>query len=104
MTSNLWCAIIWNFGIQLPISVRYLVGPLPEVFCHLDILLRNVVAMHVMFYLDAIIVVKYIFTFYTKNPTAGTKIMVVQASLRDPRRAIGLAFLANLRNTMPRCT
>ena len=95
MTSNLWCAIIWNFGIQLPISVRYLVGPLPEVFCHLDILLRNVVAMHVMFYLDAIIVVKYIFTFYTKNPTAGTKnigLMAVQASLRDSRRAIVIAL------------
>jgi hypothetical protein len=52
-------------------SSRYLHGSLEStLLCHLDTILRNVVPMIALLLLDAIIIVRYIFIFHLKNPTA----------------------------------
>ena len=56
--------------LQISAWTIYLYGPLPELVCHLDSSLRNVVIMRLLIVLDSIIIVRYIFTFHAKNPTA----------------------------------
>ena len=45
-------------------------GPLPEFLCILDFITKNVIALKVFLFLTAVIIVRYIFTFHSKNPTA----------------------------------
>ena len=70
VTSMYWYGILWILTLQIPTIIRYIVGPFPEVFCAVDIIYRNVFNMQVLFFLDFIILSRYIFIFYLKNPTA----------------------------------
>jgi hypothetical protein len=64
-------ALLWNILVQIPTILRYLIGPYTSWACYLDLILRNIFGMATLFFLDAIVIVKYIFTMHTKNPTAG---------------------------------
>lgn len=70
LSSMIWHGIGWNLVIQVPIIIRYLVGPFPRAICHLDIIMRNLFTMQGLFFLDSMILVRYIFIFHLKNPTA----------------------------------
>ena len=59
-----------NLEFQLFSVIRYEAGPFPELICHLDLTLKNVIIMKIQTFLAAIIIVRYIFSFYSKNPTA----------------------------------
>ena len=71
MSSVVCCAILWNLTVQ-PIGIlRYVFGPVSfEPICQLNSILRNSLPMNGLLLLDAIMIVKYIFLFHTKNPTA----------------------------------
>jgi hypothetical protein len=47
-----------------------LTGPFPETVCHLDLIMKNVIIMKIQTFQAATIIVRYIFTFRIKNPTA----------------------------------
>ena len=53
-------------------TILYIHGPLKiaKGFCHLHVFVSSTIMMHAMLLLDAVIVVKYIFIFFMKNPTA----------------------------------
>ncbi len=70
VSSIIWYAIIWNATLQFPTILRYLLGPFPPVLCYIDIIFRNSFTMQGLLYLTAIIIVRYVFLFHLKNPTA----------------------------------
>jgi hypothetical protein len=71
MSSIVCCAILWNLIVQ-PLGIfRFAYGPIAfEPICQLNSILRNSLPMNGLLLLDAIMIVKYIFIFHTKNPTA----------------------------------
>jgi hypothetical protein len=70
VSSIIWFGIFWNTFIQIPTVLRYMLGPFPPFLCHVDIVFRNTFTMQGLLYLDAIIIVRYVFLFHLKNPTA----------------------------------
>ena len=70
VSSMIWYGILWMITLQIPNVIRYLTGPFPAFLCHLDIILRNSFIMQGLFYLDSMIMVRYVFIFHLKNPTA----------------------------------
>ena len=59
----------WFFGVQLSDIVRYLFGPLPNQFCYLLLGMKNAIFTQTLLFLDGIIITRYIFIFWLKNPT-----------------------------------
>ena len=49
--------------------VRYLFGPLSTRFCLLQYALKNAIYSQILLYLDGIIIFRYVFIFWLKNPT-----------------------------------
>ena len=70
VTSMHWYGILWIFTVQVPTTIRYFVGPFPTFLCALDVIYKNVFNMQVLFFLDFIILCRYIFIFHLKNPTS----------------------------------
>ena len=70
VSSLIWIAIGWNLLVQIPIIVRYILGPFTPIICYIDTIVRNAINMQIFFYLNSIILVRYIFIFHLKNPTA----------------------------------
>jgi hypothetical protein len=70
VSSIIWHGILWNGVLQLPIILRYMLGPFPTWICFIDIVIRNMFITQGMLFLDAIIIVRYVFLFHVKNPTA----------------------------------
>jgi hypothetical protein len=64
-----WAWYEWFFFAQLPDIFRYLFGPLPGRFCLLQIAVKNGIYSQTMLYLDGIMICRYIFIFWLKNPT-----------------------------------
>ena len=52
------------------IIIRYLVGPFPELVCQLEYLAKNVPILHATVVINFVLIVRYVFTFHSKNPTA----------------------------------
>ena len=63
VTSMYWYGILWIISIQIPTTLRYLVASFPPILCSLDVILRNVFMMQVLFFLDAVLLCRYIFIF-----------------------------------------
>ena len=70
MGSIFWIAIIWNFTVQQFDFFRSVFGPMPEYLCRINTIVRNALPMHGLMLIDAILIVKYMFMFHMKNPTA----------------------------------
>ena len=60
----------WNFLVQIPTLFRYLFGPFNQPLCLLDMTIRNALLMQGLMYIDATMIIRYIFIFLMKNPTA----------------------------------
>jgi hypothetical protein len=63
-------AILFNCTIRLLIILLYIIGPLPEFVCVLIVTLHGGFTIQLILLLNCIIVVRYLFTFHIKNPTA----------------------------------
>ncbi len=71
LASLMACGMFWNLVMQPITFLRYIAGPVDSaLLCSLDTLLRNSICMHGLFLLDSMIIVRYIFMFHLKNPTA----------------------------------
>ena len=70
MASTVWLSIIWGLTVQQFDFFRSVFGPMPEHLCRINSLMRTTITMHGLMLIDAILVVKYIFIFHMKNPTA----------------------------------
>jgi hypothetical protein len=55
---------------QILVVVRFMCVANPKVFCYLDLFFKPGIILTYIMFLDAILVVRYIFIFHTKNPTA----------------------------------
>jgi hypothetical protein len=51
-------------------QLRYLSGPLPMSICYIKILIGTAAFQQILMLSTAIVLTKYIFTFYLKNPLA----------------------------------
>ena len=59
-----------NIILQVMFIIRYSVGAFPHFFCYLDLLARPGFVTFQLLILDAICIIRYIFVFHLKNPTA----------------------------------
>ncbi len=55
---------------QVLTTVRYLTVPFPYLLCQLDYLLKNIGVQKGLIFVDFILILRYFFTFHSKNPTA----------------------------------
>ena len=62
--------IAWNLTVQLVTLVRYLAGPFPDLVCQLEYLIKNTMTLQWILLVDFVLIVRYIFVFKSKNPTA----------------------------------
>jgi hypothetical protein len=62
--------IFFLWFIQIPETLRYIVGPLPFFICYGQQILRNFFVISMMLFADVIIVIRYAFIFWLKNPAA----------------------------------
>ena len=71
MASIVWTAALWNWLVQPLAIYRAAVGPIqPEIICRVNSVLRNSLPLHALLLLDAMMLIKYVFLFHMKNPTA----------------------------------
>jgi len=68
-SSLCWTWFEWVILVQLPDMVRYIFGPFPQQLCSIQIALKNAMFTQALLYLDGIIITRYIFIFWLKNPT-----------------------------------
>ena len=70
LASGMCFAMSWNFLVQIPTLFRYVFGPFNQPLCVLDMTIRNALLMQGLMYIDATMIIRYIFIFLMKNPTA----------------------------------
>jgi len=61
---------VWNFTVNLTSLIRYLSGPFPVLLCQLEYLNKNVMTLILILLINFILIIRYIFIFKSKNPTA----------------------------------
>jgi len=59
-----------TFLVNLTSFTLFSFGPLPTYVCHFDEIMRPVQIFQIILLLDAILIVRYMFVFHLKNPTA----------------------------------
>ena len=62
--------ILFVIIVEVPNYFIYIVGPLPEFMCNIELVLRGALTISILILLNAILIARYIFLFHTKNPTA----------------------------------
>ena len=70
VSSLCWTVLEWFLFIQPFDIVSYIVGPMPESICLIEVLLRNSIPLQVLLFMNGIAVTRYVFIFWLKNPTA----------------------------------
>jgi len=68
-SSLCWTWFEWVILIQFPDMVRYIFGPFPHQLCYFQLALKNAIFTQALLYFDGIIITRYIFIFWLKNPT-----------------------------------
>jgi len=68
-SSLCWTWFGWFILIQFPDIVRYISVPLPHNFCSIQLAIKNALYAQTLLFLDGIIITRYIFIFWLKNPT-----------------------------------
>ena len=63
-----WVSIAWFLLIQPTDMLLYFYKPLPDWYCNIIYILRNSLILLSVIYTDLILIVKYIFIFWMKNP------------------------------------
>ena len=75
LTNKLVSLICWNFSMFISLVIvtdimNYFFGPLNHHFCFVFNLARNFTKSQVMFLLNSIMIARYLFIFWLKNPTS----------------------------------
>jgi hypothetical protein len=70
VSSLCWTVLEWLLFIQPFDIVSYIVGPMPESICLIEVLLRNSIPLQMLLIMNGIAVTRYVFIFWLKNPTA----------------------------------
>ena len=75
ITNRLICSLAWNCIVYITFIqsleiFRHIYGPYPELFCFYYHLLRNVVQQQIQVLVLLIVLFRYIFIFWLKNPMA----------------------------------
>ena len=65
-----WIHIEFSSIIQGLNLWRNLIGPLPESVCFVKTIIVNSIAVRILFFVDGIIVARYLFVLVLKNPFA----------------------------------
>ena len=68
VTALNWVSIVWFLLIQPSDMLLYLYKPLPDWFCKINYILRNMLVLLCLIYTDLILIIKYAFIFWMKNP------------------------------------
>jgi len=72
LANKLFSILCWSSICALLVSsldiVRYVVGPLPGYVCFLAVIARNVIRTQILLLYDAVLVTRYVFIFWIKNP------------------------------------
>ena len=63
-----WTLIALSLVIKIPEALRFIYGPMPDMFCCIQHASRYYIAPTIMLYYDAIAVARYIYIFWLKNP------------------------------------
>ena len=66
--SVIWCSIAWLTLVQTSDILLYFFRPLPDLYCLFNLVLRNALMIQAILFFDAIIIVRYIFIFWMKDP------------------------------------
>ena len=67
---NCWTGIEVLLLSNIPEIVRFTYGPLPELFCSIRVIFATAFGWMFILYIDVILIVRYIFIFWLKNPSA----------------------------------
>jgi hypothetical protein len=71
VSGNMLIGILWNLIMQTFTFYRYLIGPIDSTFvCSLDSILRNGFCISALLLFDAMIIARFTFLYFLKNPTA----------------------------------
>ena len=70
VSSLCWTCFEWFFSIQIVDMFRYVVGPLPQFLCIVELYLKNAIFTQQMLLIIGIIITRYLFIFWLKNPVA----------------------------------
>ena len=70
VSSLCWACIEWLLIIQIFEIVCYIVGPMPDFICFVQLLLRNAIPLQLLLFMNGIAITRYIFIFWLKNPAA----------------------------------
>jgi hypothetical protein len=70
VASLCWTCFEWYFSIQMIDMFRYIFGPLPHFVCVAQLHLKNAIFTQQMLFINGIIISRYIFIFWLKNPAA----------------------------------
>lgn len=70
VSSLLVRSIIFSFTVEVLDIAFYIIGPFPLLLCYLELFLRSSLTMQGILYLDSIFIIRYLFVFHMKNPTA----------------------------------
>lgn len=66
----IWYILSFLMFVQIPFIFLYSSGHLPELVCHVEAILAPTIMIGFLGILDSISVVRYLFIFHMKNPTA----------------------------------
>jgi hypothetical protein len=72
MVSSLMCnALAYNL-IMTPLTLLFtIISPIDSpIVCRIYFIVNNVISFHMLFLIDAMLIIKYIFIFHLRNPTA----------------------------------
>ena len=70
VSSLCWTCFEWFFIVQMLDMIRYSFGPLPSFVCSMELHLKYAIFTQQMFFMNGIILARYIFIFWLKNPAA----------------------------------
>ena len=74
LTNKLLTNLCWTIILSVFISffnvARYVFGPLPELYCFFQLLLKVVSKTIILLFLDSILLTRYLMIFWLKNPGA----------------------------------
>ena len=68
VSSLCWTILVYFTIIQVSDILFYFDIPFPKLYCYTYLMLRNAFTIQVILHLDSIIVIRYIFIFWLKNP------------------------------------
>ncbi len=68
VSSMSWNSLLWLIVVHIPELFWFFYQPFPENYCLINLFLRNVFFNQIVLYSDAIVIARYIFIFWMKNP------------------------------------